>query len=274
MATARANQLRKLAQSVPGANERVTQGLQAAQETQLQETIRQARPQAGPRAAQALGAQQAQQIGQAQLQQQQQTQQDIGRLAQVAGQEQRLQTQQRVGEAQRGFSRKARQQADKLAELDQELKNKLLDQQLDFKQDERGRALMNERQLADWAVMNAKNEEQFKNYQQQVEQMGRRKEQMLEAAYRKLTAALQGKGAFKEQRLDQESKQRILEARKQVQNKIRREQIEQANRQAMWSGLMTAVGAGAGAAFGGPGGASAGGQAGAGIGAGAATLTS
>lgn len=272
MATARINQLRKLAQNVPGANERVSQGLRAAQETQLQETIRQARPQAGPRAAQALGEQQAQQAGQLAIQQQQQTQQDLQRVGQMAGQEQGLQAQQRVGEAQRGLSRQARQQADQLASIDQDLKNKLLDQQLEFSRDERGRAIFNERQLADWAVMNARDEEQFKSYQQQVEQMTDRKMQMLRAAHDQLTAALRGKGRFQEQRLDNESKRRIADARRSLERKMRREAIERQNRQAMWSALGTMAGAAGGMFAGGPGGAAAGGQAGGQIGTGLGTI--
>lgn len=271
MATTRINQLRKLAAAVPGQNEQIAQGLQAARETQLQETIRQARP-AGPMAAQQIGAQQAAQAGQIQLQQAQQTQQDLQRLGQTAAQQTQLEAQQRVGQAQRAVSGKARELENKLAKLNQEVKNELLDKQLEFNKDERGRTIFNERQLADWAIQNAKSEEEFLNYKQAAEQMHQRKMQMLEVAYQKLSAQLRGEARLKGQKLDQESRNRIEEARRKIEQKLRQEQIEEQNRQAIWSGVGTIVGAGVGAFFGGPGGASAGAQAGGSAGAGAGTL--
>ena len=61
MTTSRTRALEKLAMSFPEANQRAATGMQQARQAQLQETIKQAKPGAGPGFAQKLGAQQAQQ---------------------------------------------------------------------------------------------------------------------------------------------------------------------------------------------------------------------
>ena len=263
----RSRQLRKLADQLPGANQSVARGLQAGRETQLQETIRQARP-VGPRQAQALGTQQAQQSGQIQLQAARQTQQDMGAVGQMAGQQQQLESQQRIGEQQRGVSKKQRELVARLQRLDEDAKNKLLDRQLEFQQDERGRQFLNERQLADWAVANAKSEEEFAKYKQQAMQMHDKKIAMLKTANAKLQQALKQNYIIEGQQLDNAQRLKIQQDQRALQQKLAQEAAKRAEKQAMWQAGGTIIGTVAGA-FGGPAGAAAGGQLGGAIGGGA-----
>lgn len=265
----RSRQLKKLQDQLPGANQRVAAGLQAGRETQLQETIRQAQP-GGPRQAQTMGGQQAAQSGQVQLQAAQQTQKDVGQVGTMAAQQQRLESQQRVGEQQRSLSKKQRELTSRLQRLDQDAKDELIDRQLQFQQDERGRQFMNERQMADWAVANAKSEEEFAAYKQQAMQMHERKMQMMQTAHAKVSQAIKQNYVIEGQQLDQEQRKRLIEEQRALEQKMREEAAKRAEKQAMWTAAGTIVGTVIGAYFGGPAGAQAGGQAGGAAGGGGA----
>ena len=77
--TTRMQQLRKLAQATPVANQQVARGLQEAQATQLQAAIGAAKPGAGVQQAQQLGAATAGQQAATQMQAAQDTQKQLQR---------------------------------------------------------------------------------------------------------------------------------------------------------------------------------------------------
>jgi hypothetical protein len=197
MASSRANQLQKLADNLPGANQKVTQGLQQARQTQLQEQIKQAGPQAGTAAAQQIGAQQQAQSGQIQLGQAQKAQTQMGLLGQMGLEEQAR------GQRQKGFEQEIAlsdiqlSQSDKLNRLSSNAKNQILDNQLNFQKNQSGQTLMNQRQLADWALTNARSGEEYAQYAQYAQQIHNRKLQMLETAHKKISQVLQ-QGYIKE----------------------------------------------------------------------------
>lgn len=246
----RLSQLQNLANRLPAANQQVAQGLQAAQDTALQESIRQASPAAGPRAAQALGAQQAGQTGQTQLQTAQQTQQQLGQVGQLGLQQQATEAQQRLGTQRRAGAQEARDLQSRLAELDQEAKDTLVDRQMRFQEDQAGQTLLNERQLADWAVANAKSQNQFNEWARQTQQLSQKKLYMLEAANKRLLQALSQEAAGEKQKLDQASLKKIAEAQRALQEKLAREKAKAGNRAAMFQAGGTILGAAAGAAIG------------------------
>lgn len=261
--TSRTKQLRKLASSLPGANQQVMSGLNAARDTQLQQSIQQASPQqGGQRTAQQLGAQSAAAGQQAALQTAGQAKAQAQQVGQLGQQQAGVESAQRIGQQERAVQGLQRQQGEKLSRLGEDVKNQLLDQQLTFRQDEAGRALMNERQTADWAAANARSEEEFLDYQQQAMQMSERKLQMLETASQRLTSAIQNGYIIEGQRMDNDTRRQILEQKAALDKKIEQERIARANKAAMWGAAGSIVGAVVGGAFGGGAGAQAGSEAG------------
>lgn len=260
--------------SLPGANQKIAQGQQAARQVQLQEQIKNV-PQGmgGPGLAQKMGAQQAQQAGQIQLgakKQQMAQAQQIGQMGlQQMGREQR----QTGFEQQLTLSDKQREFANKLNRLDSRLKNQLLDNQLEFRKDKANQTLLNERQMLDYALMNAKSNEDFENYRQAAQQASKKELLMLEVANQKITQALnqgyiEGKG-----KLDRNLQKELRQRKKDIEDRIRREKEEAKNRAMMWSAGGAIIGGAIGAFAGGPAGASAGVSIGSGLGQTASSLS-
>ena len=231
MSTNRAKQLEKLSMSLPKQNQQIAQGQQAARTVQLQEQIKNL-PQGagGPALAQNMGAQQAQQAGQIQVGAQQKNlnqQQLVGQM----GLEQKARGQRQEGFEQKiELSQRQRKFANQLSKLDIDMKNKLLDAQLEFKKDQAGQTLLNERQMLDYAIKNAKSQEQFKDWAQSMEQATRRKLQIMETANRKLEIALKRGYTENKKKLDRESYMRIREAKEAIERKIRDEKNRAKNR--------------------------------------------
>lgn len=121
----------------------------------------------------------------------------------------------------------------RLAALSEDVKNKLLDQQLQFKKDEAGRTLFNERQLTDWAITKAKSTEDFKNYQQKSQQMHSRVMQVLQAAQQKILQQIDQQNKMDVQKIDQKARQELLELKSAADRAIRRQQERDAENAAM-----------------------------------------
>jgi hypothetical protein len=258
--TPRMQQLKKLAGGMPVANQRIAQGLREAQTTQMQAAIGQARPGAGIQQAQQIGAQVAQQQGQAQLQAQQATQQQAQQVGQVGLQQQQLQNTQQLGREQSAQQARERSQTARLNQLDNQLKSDLLDKQMQFARDERGRMLLNDRQMADIAILNARNDQEFEMFKQKAEQVQRRKLQAMEYAAALMENTLKSGYNAAGKRMDQQSQLKIKRDVDAARKAIEKEKRKRENKAAMWGAAGTILGAGAGAIIGGPQGAAAGAQ--------------
>jgi hypothetical protein len=248
----RINQLNKLAGSIPVVNNNIAQGMQAARTTQLQQAIASMAPQqAGTtQAAQQLGAQQAQMSGAIQVQTAQKNSQQLAQVGQMALQEDRMQKNQELFTRQQALTQRNRALTNQLAQLDSNLKDNLLDQQLSFKQDEFGRTIWNERQLADFAVLQAKTQADLDKFEQTISQQSQRRLQILQTVQAKLKQALEQNYMREGQELDQQTRLYIANLKKQAAEKERRERAKRANRGAMIQGAFTIIGAGAGAYLG------------------------
>lgn len=258
----RLEQLKKLAGAMPVANQKVAAGLQAGQQVQFQNAIKGANPGAGTSAAQSAGAQQAAALAAPVLQANQTSQQQTGQIANLSQNQQGLENAAAVSQRQSGIVDKGINQNNRLAQLSNDIKNQLLDDQLKFNQDERGRVLLNDRQLADAAILTAKNEQDLLNYKQNIQQMNSRKLQAMEVAYNKLAQAMKTGYTDEGQRLDFQTKVDIKNMMMNAEKDIRALKNKQEANQAAWSAAGTVVGTIIGAIYGGPGGAKAGGQAG------------
>jgi hypothetical protein len=263
----RLGQLNKLAAAIPMANQQIASGMQQARETQLQQSIGQMTPEqaATPRLAQSMGAQQAAQASAIQLGAQQKTQQSAVVAGQQAMVQDKIQKQQELFTRSQALSQKNRYLENELARISQSAKDKLLDQQLSFKRDELGRTVWNERQLADYKIATAKDEEDFRNYQQEASNLSERRMKMLQMAQRKLEQVLEQGYISTNQKLDQASRLKIVETVAALKRKQARESARQSSNMAMWSGAGTIIGTIAGIP-GGPSGMIAGAQIGQGVG--------
>lgn len=271
--TNRSKQLEKLAMSMPQANQQFAQQQQDARKVQLQSQIK-SLPQGvgGPALAQQLGAQQQQQAGQIQLgaaQKTQQRQQVIGQEA-LAGQ---ARQQRQAGfEQQIALTQNQRSIADKISRIDNKYKNMLLDDQLTFRKDQAGQTLLNERQLADWAISKAKSREEYLSYAQAANQIYQREIQVLEAAHKKISQTMQNNYVAKNKPLDRELRKKLAIQKQELERQILEKKNKAANRSSMWSTGGMIVGGAIGAYFG-PAGAVAGAKLGEGLGQTAASQT-
>lgn len=244
----RIGQLNKLAASIPVANQQLANNMQAARTTQLQSAIGGMAPeQAGTTAlAQQIGAQQAQQVGAIQVQAAQKTAQQTQQVSQMALQEDKMQKSQELFTRQQALNQRNRALTNQLARLDNNLKDRLLDQQLEFKKDEFGRTIWNERQLADFAILQAKTQIDLDKFEQMIDQQSRRRLQIMQTVQAKLKQVLEQNYLREGQELDQATRTFIAEKLRESKLKEAREKSRRASRGAMIQGVFTVAGAVAG----------------------------
>ena len=145
-----------------------------------------------------------------------------------------------------------------------DIKEELFDNQLRFKQDEIGRAFTNERQLADYAISNAKDNIHLTNRLQEMSQASQKELIMLEASHNTLVQALKQGYDDNKQKLDQASKTRIQSMITEMNKELERKRRKAGATAMIFQGAVG--GASTGAAVGGPYGAIIGGVVGAGAG--------
>jgi hypothetical protein len=265
VASTRIQQLNKLAGQVPGVTKQAANVAQSQQDLSLLDTTRQVGLRPG--AAGQIAAARTQSEGQIQAQAAGQQQQALAQVGGQMVQQQGMNQQDRLAKLSRSLQEKSRTLTTRLSQLDENAKNRILDNELQFKRDEMGRTLFNDRQLADFALLQANNAEDIRNYQQTVEQLSRRKLQMLQAAQTILTQQLELDYQRESKQLSQDQILKLQRAKKELEAKIAKEQADRANRAGMNSALGGIVGGVGGAFIGGPTGAMIGQQLGSGLGA-------
>lgn len=263
MASPKLQALQTLQKQLPVASRKIAAGLKTAQDLQMQEAVAKAptggaiAPAAQSTAAAATAATGTQQteaakqmIGQAEtLGRAELGERQMGAAAEVAAKEQAA-TAENIAAVER------------LGKLNLEVRKDLFDKQQVFKKDQAGRTLFNQRQLADWAVENARSEEDYKNKAAMAEQLLARKKQAMKTAAEILEQNLIQAAAIAEQQKDFEKAKQILQIKQQLARQKARMQAEANNAAATWGAVATAGGAVVGGLIGGPGGAVAGAKAG------------
>ena len=241
----RINQLNTLAANLPVVNQQMANNMQAARTTQLQQAIASMAPeQAGTtKVAQQIGAQQAQQAGAIQVQTAQRTAQQAQQVGQMALQEDRIQKQKELFTRQQALAQRNRALTNQLARLDSDLKDQLFDQQLSFKRDEFGRTIWNERQLADFAVLQAKTQIDLEKFEQVMHQQSQRRLQIMQVVQAKLKQALEQNFMREGQELDQQTRLFIAQKMKEAKEKEARERARRSSRGALIQGAFTVAGA-------------------------------
>lgn len=155
----------------------------------------------------------------------------------------------------------------RLAQLDSETKRELIDARAKFATDEAGRLILNQKQLADLALVKAKSREELANRMQYMEQASKKRLLATDLMYKRATQEIEARTARAIQEGRQDVAQQLAEYKRQIQEAYMAEVAEAQNRAMIIQGVLGIGGAVAGGIFGGPMGAAAGYSAGSGVGA-------
>lgn len=250
-ASPRMQALRNLSNQLPVANGKLAAGQSAARDMQVQQAVKSA-PAAAPiqQTAQATGTAVAENRGQQLIQNATQQVQQQGQVGQLGLGQQAQEVQGQVAGLQSGARESAMDNVQRLASISEQAKQELYDRQMSFEKDQAGNAVLNERQLADYARINAKSDEDFKNYSQQAQQASQRALIAMEQAYKMVNEDLIQKYAEAEQKKDQESMKVIGQMQADSAARMQRERNRAANNAAAWNAAGTGIGGAVGGAIG------------------------
>lgn len=203
--------LAAVAKSMPVANQRRQQQLKAANDLQVQQAVQKAST-AAPvqQSAQNVGAAVQQNTGQQMIQQAQAGLQQNQQIAGAGIQQQTQQLRSTLEGLRGGLETQKMADVERLAALSADAKREVLDSRMNFERDEMGRTFLNERQLADYLRLNARSDEQVRNYAQAAQMVHDRKIEMLQTAARQVEARMKYEAAQNAQFLDSEAAKEML----------------------------------------------------------------
>jgi hypothetical protein len=290
--------LQQLSQQIPVASSRAAQQQQAARDIQLQQAVAKA-PVTAPvqQTAAQVGAAQAQTAGQQAVQAATSQIQQQGQIAQQGQAVQQMADRKDLAQSEMGLRSEQQGIDNQLAQISLQGKQELFDKNIKLERDELGRAMLNQDQLDDYVLSKARTEQDWANYQQQVEQAYKRKQQFTDYSMNKLSQELQQQAALENLIAEREQDVKLTTAQREASRKARlqvannklaieqqladfqfqkeKEAADAANRAAkrgMAGSLILGIPAAiAGGIYGGPAGAAMGFQAGSAIGGGIAT---
>lgn len=165
-----------------------------------------------------------------------------------------------------------RKQREDLSSLGSDVKEQIFDSRLQFERDETGRKFSNERQLADYAILTAKNEADLRAKADIMQLMSQREIQLMGAAEAKVRESLRASYADRGRELSQTSKEYVLNIANEAEKKIKKKKAAAANRSAIITGVFQVAGAVIGAVYTGGTGAGVGAAAGFAVGSGVGKL--
>jgi len=233
--TPRMMALQNLQNQLPVASQRIASGVQAARDIQLQQAVAKAPTGAAiAPAAQQTAAAATAQTGAQQVDAAKQMVQQAGQLGQLKLGEQQMAAQQKVAQQQQAARQQEITNAERLGRLDLSAKKELYDNELQFKKDEAGRTLFNERQLADYALRNARSEEEYKKYAQDAQILAKRDLQATETAFNLIMEDLKQRWSLAEQRQDQAAKEEIARIEREARLAMEKKRAKAASKAAMW----------------------------------------
>lgn len=249
MATPRSQQLAKLGAALPGRNRQQQAAGRGAADMAIKQAAAQMSPAAvGTGQTQAMAAQAVKAQAQPGLQAAQQNVQQQGEIAKRQLQEkqateQRKQMQRRLGSMQRD-----REFKDLIAKVDNNAKNKLIDAEMQFQQDRFGRTKFTERQLMDFAILQAKDENELQKYADNVRRATENEIYMIKHATRMLEQELKNQLELDHTKRDNAYIAELAKRKHNLEMKMRKKQADKANRASMIS-TVAAVGVTAAAVY-------------------------
>jgi len=238
-----------LAAQMPVRNKVVADQQRAARALQLQQAVASMTPQqtATPQQAAQMGAAVAGEAGKQQVSAAGQMVESAGQLAKLGQQEAALVGGEKIAGMQQAAQKESLGQAERLAALDNAAKREVFDSQLQFKKNTADQTQFTQRQLLDYAKVNAKSDEEFKTWSQRTQQASQRNIQILQTINSRLEETLRSGYVKGKQKLDQESRLELTRLKRENDQAIARARANGANTamagQAI-GGVMTAVGTG------------------------------
>lgn len=247
----RAAALQKLKAQMPAASQKVAQQFQAGQAMQLQNAVK-AAPTSAPVAAtaQQAGAVQTAAVGQQAVQQAGQLQQQQQQVGGMALDAQKQATQKTLTGIEEGNKAEEMSGRDKLNNISEDAAKELFDKQMVFAKDENGRTFMNERQIADYMKTKATSDEQLKNYAQKAQQIQKTSMRIQQAAYDKLTSALEDESKLSNMGYDKDMILQLRELKQQMESDLQQKQANAEKSGFFWGAVGTVFGAAAGGSSG------------------------
>lgn len=237
----------RLAERFPRQAEEQTARIRGGQIVQAQQAARQMQEQGSLPSNQQVaqvGAQAAGQAAQSAAQTAATGQQQATQAAQLGQQATAREQQGILAERELAGQQEARSAENRLANLNQQLKQELYDDRIAFESSEIGRGAMNESQLVDWAATNAKNQEDLADKLQTMELAQDRKLKFLEMGYKKISQELDQASKSKIQTMTYEKKVELMNAKEAFKRAYAREQARKANRAMVVSTVTGLIGAG------------------------------
>lgn len=133
-----------------------------------------------------------------------------------------------------------------LQKIGRDTQDKILDSRLRFERDEMGRKFTNERQLADWKIMNMKSEQEFQRSAAKAKQDSTRFMELLTTSHNQISQALEQEMKKSEAKKDFQLEKKLALTKRAMQKKIKEEAAAARNRASMWRAGGMIVGAVAG----------------------------
>lgn len=140
-------------------------------------------------------------------------------------------------------------QRKQLEKLGRDVQEKIFNSRMRFAESEAGRRFTNQRQLADYNVLAAKNDIELNNRLREMEQAHQFKLKALETANNVLTREIDQMSKSKDQARDFEHRKALLQKKRAIEAEIARQQAKAKNTQMIFQGVGTVAGAVAGAYF-------------------------
>ncbi len=267
MATPRSQQLANLAETMPRRNEQAAAAGRASADLAIKQFVGQQGTPTGPGTAQQMAAQAVKAKAEPDLQAAQKGMQQQGQIAQMQLQEKQQENRSQEMKRRIGDMKRKEKHTNLLNSIDQDAKNQLIDRQMEFQQDSFGRTMYTQEQLWDFALLQARDEEELANYAQAVRQATKNEIYMLEHTNKLIQQEIENTMKMNHSKQRQE---RILYLRKKQKQAIRakkRAQQRKAHKAQVMGGAVRIIGTVVGTVYGGP----AGGQAGGALGEAAGT---
>ena len=216
--------LQGILERMPGVDREAEARARRTREITLTDAVRQPGAATGRAAAQQIGAAVTGQEAQTRAADTQQRRQTLGQLGGLELGRQQQEAQGQVFASQQKSAELQREARNVLHSASEDAARELFDSQMAFQRDEMGRIFLNERQLMDFALQQGIDAEQFRDYEQEVQQATQRSLQILEAEENAIRQALEQEVKKAEQHRDQELIRELRTLEKQTNDRIERQQ--------------------------------------------------
>jgi len=171
-------------------------------------------------------------------------------VGQLQLQEEQMKKQQILADRQLGQQQQIRKNEQILTELSGEIKNKLYDKAMQFNKDELGRTQWQTSQLMDYQLRKTQRWQDYRQMENRVGQMQKRRMTLLKTAQAKIQQTLQQEFQKSEAFADRELQARLTKVKAEIDERIRKAEAEAAEQAAAWTTGGQIIGAVVGVAAG------------------------